>query len=57
VTATSNTVTMMMTVVILLQPGFPLMGIPASLMPKNHAGTPNFGMSGVQWTLKNEPEL
>jgi len=32
--------------------GFPLVGVPASLTPKNHAGTPNFGMPGVHWTPK-----
>jgi len=30
------------------------MGIAASLTPKNHAGTLNFGMPGVHWMLKNK---
>jgi len=29
---------------------FPLMGVPAPLMPENHAGTLTCGMPGVHWT-------
>jgi len=40
-------------VIKMLRSGFPLVGVPASLTPENHAGTPNFGMPGVHWTPKN----
>ena len=38
---------------ICLGPVFQLMGVPASLTPKNYAGTPNFGIPRVHLTPKN----